>query len=107
MRMMTVSSGFTTTQALISSGVASEAASATLKGMRKPKVKAAAVAAAPATNPRRETLREFVMIRSLSLGAGGEMDAFADADICATAADVCDFRIDLFVRRFRCLGEKR
>ena len=49
MRMMTVSSGFTTTQALTSSGSVPGAACALSKGIRNPKVKAAADALAAKT----------------------------------------------------------
>ena len=52
MRITTVSSGFTTTQALTSSGNAGSAASA--KGMWKPKDAPPATAATPARKPRRE-----------------------------------------------------
>ena len=65
MRMTTVSSGFTTTQAL-SSGTAApvvaSAASAAVKGMWKPSMKPPAAAAEPARKPRREVLSMVVMV---------------------------------------------
>src|SRR3954453_14866121 len=108
MRMTTVSSGLTTTQAL-SSGMAppvpGDAASTAENGMWKPSMKPPAAAAEPARKPRREVLSMVVIIPPSSLASaasgftafGGELDGGADAVIGAAPANVGHLGIDIVI----------
>src|SRR4051794_29356992 len=99
MRMTTVSSGFTTTQAL-SSGTAPPVtglAASAWNGMWKPNMNPPAAAAEPIRKPRREVLSMVVIVPSHTFAsaaagfagvAGGELDGGADAVIGAAPADV-------------------
>src|SRR3954462_11548517 len=115
--MITVSSGRTTTQALISAPWASAAPLANAAGKWKPTLSPPPIAA----DCLRKVLREeanlvvFVMGCSLRLhrllGAAGRlrrgMDRLADTRVRAAAADVGHRVVDVFVGRVRVLPEQR
>src|SRR5690606_13950535 len=101
MRIRTVSSGLTTTQALSSlTPSAAPAASSALAGTRKPSAKAPAAAAEPVRNTRRESVKCFVIPTSLEQ-FGCALDTSANSVVGAAAAAVRHFSVDVFVRWVR------
>src|SRR5690606_35457715 len=98
MRMITRSSGCTTTQALISSGKPAWALAASVRyGIAKPRVRPAA--APSTTKPRRVTFIFGIMTSASSrLFVRGHVDPGAHASGGSAAAYVGDFRIDISVR---------
>src|SRR5688572_30751175 len=113
MRITTVSSGCTTTQALIS-GVPA-AALAVPRGTWKPSARPPRPAAEPTRNARRETSSAVVMIPLLWRGSAlanvhalrGELDGGAHPVVGAAAADVGDPGIDVVVGGRRVVLQER
>src|SRR5579863_4379555 len=105
MRITTVSSGRTTTQALISGspGVTSAAAA---NGIRKPSDRPPPMTAARARKARRLTCDAAVMACPRSR-LGGGVDRLAHLLIGAAAADVGDRTVNLGVGRLRLLLQQR
>src|SRR5215471_12897830 len=102
MRITTVSSGLTTTQALTSGAFSSAVAN----GMRMPSVRLPA--AAPTTKSRRFILGMKFMASSPRSSVGrSSVDAGAHLLIGAAAADIGDRLVDVGVGRLRLLLEER
>src|ERR1700686_3386769 len=105
MRMMTVSSGCTTTQALTSGPPTSACASFGPKGRSKPSARPPLTAAVPTTNERRLILATQFM--SASLSVRGRMDCLADLLISTAAADVGDLAVDVLIAGFGLVLQQR
>src|SRR3954462_1913160 len=114
MRMVTVSSGATTIQALTSGvagssyqtapdGFATGVCACVLSGIQKPSTNAPCAAATVARNSRRVT---SVFI-SLPHQIGGEVDGFPDAVIRAASAGVGHSGVDVGVGRMWTLAQER
>src|SRR5262245_29139899 len=114
MRIVTVSSGATTTQALTSGvagssyqtapdGFATSVCACVLSGIQKPRTKAPCAAATVAKNSRRVTS----LLMSLPHQIGGEMNRLPDTVIGATPAGVGDARVDVGVGGRRAVVEER
>src|SRR4249920_1953049 len=105
MRMMTVSSGCTTTQALTSGPPTSACPSFGPKGRSNPSARPPLTAAVPTTNERRLILATQFM--SASLSARGRMDCLADLLISTAAADVGDLAVDVLIAGFGLVLQQR
>src|SRR5262249_1589788 len=114
MRIVTVSSGATTIQALTSSvagssyqvapgGFAIGVCARALSGIQKPSTKAPCAAATVARNSRRVTS----LLMSLPHQIGGEMNGLPDTMVRAAPAGVGDARVDLGVAGTRAVVEER
>src|SRR5262245_45943865 len=108
MRMTTVSSGRTTTQALIS-GVPSWArmACGPPNGMSRPSAKPPPIAAALTTKRRRSVLGTCFRAPACSRARGSALDGRAHLLISAAAADVGDGVVESGVGRFGRVLEQR
>src|SRR3954466_6749519 len=108
MRITTVSSGLTTTQALTSGEPsAARTTAGPPKGRSRPIARPAPTAAVPTTKARRLILGETCLFMGCSLRACDRVDRFAHLLEGAAAADIGDGLVDVGVGRLRLLAQQR
>src|ERR1700691_1540221 len=105
MRMTTVSSGWITTQALISGEPSAARTTVGPKGMSRPSARPVPTAAVPMTKARR--LRVGIWFMAISSNVRGGVNCFAHLFESATTANIGDGVVDVLVGRLRILLEKR